>query len=247
MKVPCIIVDDDPVYGKAISSYVKSIDKLDLRAVYTDTIKASEHLKDEVISVIFLDMELQETTGLDYIRSLENPPFVIFITSYPGYALESYDVQAIDYIIKPVNELRFKRAVDKALNIIETQRKANFSDSLLEEIRAGEDYFVVRSESQFIKVKYAEVLFIEAMGDFVKIHTPNAIHIALVNLKSVENVMPKELFIRTHRSFIVNVKHLSAISGFEVMTGGKSIPLSESFKDAVTEIFLGDKLIKRSS
>jgi DNA-binding LytR/AlgR family response regulator len=244
MKINALVLDDDPSYCDLIASYVKAYDGLRLIGAFEDPEEAKKCIEENEVQLCFFDMEMPGMNGLELVRSLSDPPYVIFITSYKDFAIESYEVNAIDYLLKPVKKDRFNQAVEKALERIQTIQKAATAEEL-EAIQAGDDHFFIRTDAQFVKIKYSDVLYIEAMKDFVKIHTPAETYTALINLKNIEQALPQSLFIRTHRSFLVNVNHISAIGNYDLQVGGHSIPLAQSYKDEVVERVVGKKLIKR--
>ena len=245
MKITCLIIDNDPVYSEIITMYVKENPALELLGVYNNSEEARKHLSDEAIMLLFLDMEMPGLSGLDFIRSVQDPPYVIFITSHPEFALESFEVEAVDYLLKPINDIRFTQAVERVASRIELHKKAEESQELLSHIRAEQDYFIVRSDVKYLKLHYIDVLYIEALDNFVKIYTRTGTIVSLVSLKNVEHILPETIFIRTHRSYLVNIRHISSIDAFAVEIDNKSIPLGASYKEAVTERIIEGRLIKR--
>ena len=246
MKLNCIVVDDDFAYCELVSSFVEKHEKLELAGKYTEPEVALKHLSDESIHLMFLDMEMPGINGLELVKSLPDPPYVIFITSYKDFAIESYEVDAIDYILKPIEYARFCDAVNKAVERIETKMQATAIKEAIESIRAEQDYFFIRSDAQYIKIFYSDVLYVEAFTDFTKIYTPTQTYMTLVNLKNIEASLPDTIFIRTHRSYLVNVQRISAMDASEIMLGERKVPIGLSFKDKVHARILGNKLIKRN-
>jgi len=246
MKVDCIIIDDEPVYRDLIATYIAANDSLTLKGAYSTQKEAIEHLNDENIELLFMDIRMPgEKTGLDFVRSLKDAPYVIFISSHDDFALESYEVGAVDYILKPLRKERFLAAVDKALNRIETIRKAETITKLIDILQTEKDYFVIRTEGEYVKIKYKDVLYIEAFENFVKIYIEGNQYIALVNLKNIEKSLPTTFFVRTHRSYLVNAEHIATIGTDTLQVGSKTLPLGDSYKEAVLERVVGNRLIKR--
>jgi two-component system, LytTR family, response regulator len=244
MKITALVLDDDPSYCDLIASYVNAHENLRLIGAFEDPEEAKKCIEANEIELCFFDMEMPGMSGLELVRSLTDPPYVIFITSYKDFAIESYEVEAIDYLVKPVKKDRFNQAVDKALERIRMEQKAATAEEL-EAIKTGDDHFFIRTDAQYVKIRFDDVLYIEALKDFVKIHTPSQVYTALINLKNIELALPKSLFIRTHRSFLVNVRHIAAIGKYDLQVGNQTIPLAQSYSDEVVERVVGKKLIKR--
>jgi DNA-binding LytR/AlgR family response regulator len=245
MSITCLILDDDPAYTLLISSYVKKAKELTLSGVYNDPDQARVHLTQEDIQLMFIDMEMPGITGIDFVKTLDEPPIIIFITSHLQYAYESYNTGALDYLSKPLDENRFKLAISKVFNQIEMGKKVQFSEHIIDNFKVEEDYFVIRTGSNYIKIRFADVVYIEAMADFIKIHLDKQVHIALSNLKNIEKILPTSLFLRVHRSFIVNKKHIDSIGGMTINIRNVEIPLGESFKEVVMSQVVGNRLLKR--
>jgi len=245
VKITCIIVDDDSAYCRLIAAYAGSHEQLDVRGKFTEPGKAKEYLLKEAVDMIFLDMEMPELNGISLIRSLPAPPLVIFITSHPDYAIESYELNAIDYLLKPVSEERFIMAADKAIQRIEITNKLLEAEKSTENFESGDDYFVIRTDNKFVKIKYADILYVEAMADMIKIHTQTKNYVPLVNLKFLEQSLPPGNFIRTHRAFIVNSAYITSLDAYEVQLGAASVPLGQAYKDAVIERVVGKRLVRK--
>lgn len=244
MKINCLVLDDDPAYCRLVSSLVKEDKRLRLIGSFMEPEKAKECLLEDEIQLCFLDMEMPGMTGLELIKSLAEPPYVIFITSFKDFAADSYEVNAVDYLIKPLKEERFAAAVNKALERIETKEKlARVNEK--ESVESADDHFFVRADGQYVRIKYDDVIYIEALKDFVKIHTNDKTYVSLVSLKNIEASLPTSRFVRTHRSQLVNVKQISTIGTYDLKAGNFTLPLGESYKEEVLEQVVGNRLIKR--
>jgi len=245
MSISCLVLDDDQIYCDFMTELIAGKDKLFLTGAYTDAELARIHLEQESIDILFIDMEMPTTCGIDFVKGLKDPPLVIYITSHPEFAINSYEVGAVDYLSKPISEVSFDRAVSKAIKRLETGKKADIADSMISAMNHDHEYFVIRTDSKYVKIKYKDVVFIEAFSDFVKIHTPSEIYVNLSNLKSIESTLPKDIFIRIHRSYIVNTRYVESISGSEIKMGDSIVPIGESYKENVMNYIVGNKLIKR--
>ncbi len=245
ISISCLVLDDDPIYCDLITEMISEQSQLFLSGAYTLPEEAILHLGQENIDILFIDMEMPETTGIEFVKKLKDPPLVIYITSHPEFAINSYEVGAIDYLTKPISETAFGRAISKAIKKIETTRKADITDSMIDSMNSDHEYFVIRNDSKYVKIKYKEVVFIEAFSDFVKIHTPAEIYVHLSNLKNIESALPQKIFIRTHRSYIVNTQFVESIAGTEIKMGDSIVPIGESYRELVMDRIIGNKLIKR--
>jgi two-component system LytT family response regulator len=245
MSISCLVLDDDQIYCDLIAEMISERPKLFFSGAYIIPREAILHLGQENIDILFVDMEMPGVSGIDFVKNLKDPPMIIYITSHPEFAINSYEVGAVDYLTKPISEPAFDRAVSKAIKKIEIEKKADIADSMIDVINQDHEYFVIRNDSKYVKIKYKDVVFIEAFADFVKIHTPLETYVHLSNLKSIEAALPQSIFIRTHRSYIVNTRCVESISGSEIKIGDSIIPIGESYKEIVMDRIIGDKLIKR--
>ncbi len=246
-KIKCIVLDDDLAFCERIAGYVKKHSSLELAGKFTNPEKAKRFLLETPVPLVFIDMEMPGTTGIDFLNELPYKPYAIIITGHPDFALKAFELAALDYILKPFNEERFYSAVNRALDTIEMKNKAAATEALGKIISEVDDYFFVRSEQNYIKLKYKDVLYIEALEDFVQIYVKDKEKpvITLVNLKQLENTLSPNIFIRTHKSNIVNMQHVTSLSGDVLMLGSKVIPIGPSFKDVVVEKIMSNKIIKR--
>jgi DNA-binding LytR/AlgR family response regulator len=246
-KIKCIVLDDDLAFSERIALLVKKHSSLDLMGKFTNPEKAKKFLMEVPVPLIFIDMEMPGTTGIDFLNELPYKPHAIIITGHPDFAVKAFELAALDYILKPLNEERFYGAVNRALEILELRSKAAATDALGKIISEVDDYFFVRSEQNYIKLRYKDVLYIEALEDFVQIYMKDKEKpiITLVNLKQLENTLSPTVFIRTHKSHIVNMQHVTSLSGDVLMLGSKMIPIGPSFKEVVAEKIMSNKVIKR--
>jgi DNA-binding LytR/AlgR family response regulator len=243
MKITCLIIEDDPNYREVISNYVTKIDSLQLIAACSNSIEAHSYISSGNIQLLFSDIQMEEMNGIEYIKSLKNPPLVIFITSYPKYALEGYDVEAVHFLEKPLHFNKFLRAVDRAID-----RLKSIKSEKLQLAQPNKDHLFVSDKNQWIKLEYKEIIYIEAEGDFVNIITSEKKHIILVNLKNIEQQLPSDIFIRVHRFYIVNKTKISAITkDGEIMVNESIIPLGDTYKSKLYDFVLKGNLIRRSS
>lgn len=240
MKVNCLIIEDNPIDRETVLGFAKKVPCLNIVAVCSSAMEANTYLANGGVTLILSDIAMEEFSGLDFIRSLPNPPFVIFITSFPDYAVQGFQVDAVDYLVKPITFDRFLKAVNKAVARIQGE---NVTTQEVTEIKS--DHFFIRVDGQYIKLKYDDVVYIEAHGDFIKINTVIGQHLVLVNLKNLEGQLPASLFMRVHRSYIVNLSHIDRIDNTDVVARQFTIPLGSIYREKVYASVVEKKLVKR--
>lgn len=237
MKINCLVIEDDPISRTIVCNYINQVESLNLIASCENPMQAMNYLHTNNIQLVFSDIEMPMLSGLEFIKSLKEPPLFIFITSHQEYALEGFEVNATDFLTKPFTYIRFLKAVNKAIEaIIGTQK---------EFIDIQKDYFFVKLDSKLIKFYFDEVLYVEAQKDYVKIFTiTGKPQLIWLNLKHIEEQFPTDLFVRTHRSYIVNISKVDIILNDELIISNTSIPLGMSYKEGVLKM-IDPKLIKR--
>lgn len=222
MKINCLIIDDEPSSQTVLKNFIENIDFLELMGVCANTFEALEVLnKSQNIDLLFLDVNMPKVSGLTFYKSLQNPPDVIFTTAYPQYAVEGFEVNALDYLLKPFSFERFFTAVNK---IIE---KKYTNDKALEE----DHYLLIKSNKTLFKIFSKKILFIEALGDYVKIHLEDKYILTNATFTSILESLPKKLFARTHKSFAINLRKLTSISGNQISINEFKIPIGQKYKE----------------
>lgn len=229
----CIIVDDDLLSCKVIEGYVSKSASLNLTGIYNNSVSARNALiRHPEVDLIFLDLQMPEMDGFDFISSLQNPPNIIIVTSDENQALKAYDLNVADYLLKPVTYARFCRAVDKIRRYY--YRRGDARDN------GGENEIFIKKGSSLEKLKFKEILFIEALENYVTLATASEKFTIHFTMKAIENQLPPDLFIRVHRSYIVNKAVIQTIreNSLDINMGGtiKSVPIGKSFRD----LLLGD-------
>lgn len=224
----CIIVDDEPLSRGGLERYVNQISFLDYQGSYENALKAGEAIQRLEIDLIFLDIQMPFLNGIDFLKSLQNPPLVIFHTAFPNYALESYQLDVIDYLVKPISFERFFKAVSKA-NEYFLLRKGRLSDHLSTPV----DYLFVKCEHRYEKVEFRRILYVEGMQNYAIIHMLDNKLITLMTLKSLEELLPKKNFFRIHKSYIINFDRVDSIEGNQVKLGQRKVPFSRTNKDLI--------------
>jgi len=231
-----IIVDDEPLALDILETYIEQIPELNLIARCENAIEARNILKSHQVDLIFLDIQMPGMTGIDFAKTLTDPPQIVFTTAFPNFALEGFELNAVDYLLKPVSFDRFKKAVQKCAEKLEvSQLKSNSESTELKQ-----DYIFVKADKKLIKVKYSEILYIEGLKDYVIIRTEAGRVITLQTMKSLEDKMPADKFMRVHRSFIVNIDKITAINGnvVELIEKNeiKQIPVGKNYRDELGKV-----------
>jgi len=226
MQIKCIAIDDEPLALELISGYVKKFPQLTLLNTFEDAISGAEYLKKTKVDLLFADINMPDITGIDLVRSLTDKPMVIFTTAYKNFAFEGFELEAIDYLLKPIDIKRFSKAIEKAEEYFK-YKTAPKPDDINESI-------FVYSEYRMVKINLADIEYIESMEDYIKVHIQNAKTIlTLMPLKKVMEKLPADKFQRIHRSYIVPVNKIKAIHNRKVQLAGIELPVSESYMDFV--------------
>ena len=230
----CIIVDDEPLAREAIEILIKDTSQLNLMGMFNNAIGASKFMKENPVDLIFLDIQMSGITGIEFAHNISKRTLVIFTTAYTEYALDSYEVDAIDYLIKPVDPERFHKAVNKAIayhSLLLKEEKEN--------IEAGNtEYFFVKSERRYFKINYKDILFIEGLKDYVIIQLDEQRVITRMNLKNIFELLPKHNFLRVNKSYIVNTKHIDSFDNNDIFIKTHEIAIGNTYRDAFFETFM---------
>src|SRR5688500_3769385 len=238
-----LIIDDEPLALDVLETYISKMPELELVGRCSNALEANELLRKHDIDLIFLDIQMPQVSGVDFIKALSNPPLFIFTTAYSNYALEGYELNAIDYLLKPISIDRFMKAVNKAMEQYELRRK---EESAEPSGREGEDFFFVKADKKLVKVKYNEILYIEGLKDYVIIRLEQGRVVTLQTMKSLEDKLPLNKFKRIHRSYIVSIDKIHAVDGtsVDVYEKGqiKQLPIGKNYRDEILEIVNRNKL-----
>jgi len=222
----CIAVDDEPLALDIIEAYVNKHPELNLIARCNNAAEASEVLKTRKVDLMFLDINMPEISGLSFVKSLEEKPLFMFTTAYPDYALEGFELDAIDYMVKPIAYDRFEKGVEKAIEYYTLKNNADVTESDLEN-----EFIFVKANQKLVKLAYADIYYVEAFADYVKIFLEDKKIVTLQTMKNMEKKLPEELFSRVHRSFIVNRKRVESFSTSMCEVNGVKIPIGKNYKE----------------
>ena len=240
MTLNCIIIDDEPLARKGLKEYIADVDFLNLAGDFDNPLKATQALSQQRVHLIFLDIHMPKISGIDFLKTLQHPPLVIFTTAYPQYALEGFDLSVLDYLLKPISFDRFFKAVLKAKEHYETRQPV-----VLSTVENKDDYIFIKSDNKLVKLAYNEIVLVEALQNYVAIHTTSKKYISYLTFKSIEENLPPDQFLKVHKSYIVAVSKISSIEGNEIIAGAHHVPISRNLKDEVMEKLLKGKFLKR--
>lgn len=224
----CVIVDDEPLAIEVIESHLKKLDDIEIVATCANAIKAFDVLQKNNIDLLFLDIQMPRLTGIEFLKSINNPPNVILTTAYRDYALDGYDLDVVDYLLKPISFERFLKAMGKVY-----QRRDH--SSLNPEITPSEPepFIFLKSDKKKVKILLKDITYIESLKDYVRVKTFQREIISYQKISNLENLLPSERFIRIHRSFIISLDKVEAFSSSRVELPGKVIPIGRIYKNQV--------------
>ena len=239
MTIRCAIIDDEYLARQYMRDYVAKIPYLQLEGDYNTPMKAMEALHHGKVELLFLDIQMPEISGLDFLRSLEKRPYVILTTAYKEFALEGYELEVTDYLLKPFSFDRFLKAVNKVYNAINQRAQSIPSEaSAQQQTDFKKDYLVIRADRKYYKINYEDLIYIEGQKAYVTFHSENNKRItALASLKDLEEKLPAGQFIRIHKSYIVSLKKIDALEGNQLEVAGEKLPVGNYYRHQVARVF----------
>jgi two-component system LytT family response regulator len=229
MKIKCIIIEDEILAAEKLSGYIGKIAILELVAIFKDGISAINFLKSNRVDLVFLDIEMKEFNGIQFLKTLQVKPAVIITSAYEKYALAGYEFSIVDYLLKPYTLERFLQSVDKAINQKELKEKAKNYELIASQ---SNEYIFIKSENRIEKLVLDEILYIEGMKDYLRIHTTSKKIMTLQSFNGILQHLPEKNFKRVHNSFVVSVNKIDNIERNRIKIGGTLIPISDKYKDS---------------
>ena len=229
-KYNVIIVDDEYLAQKLLQDYVSKVEPLQLVATCSNAIEAMNVLKDHQVDIMFLDIQMPDLTGLDLAKSLEHKPAIIFTTAYSEYAVDAFNISVVDYLLKPFDFPRFIQAINKVIGT-EQQKMMGLQKPAVDTISESNDFITVKADYKLYKINYDDLLFIEGQHEYVTFHTTQRRITALFALKDLEEILPKDKFVRVHKSYIVSFKHIQDLDKSDVTVAGNKVPVGASYRD----------------
>lgn len=230
-EITCIIIDDEPLALDILESYIAKFPQLILVGRCRNAMEAKELLSVKKVNLMFVDINMPEISGLTFVKSLNDKPLFIFTTAYSEYAVDGFDLEAIDFLLKPISLERFQKSISKVAEYYQLRDDNQVSESDLEN-----EFIYIKANQQMQKVAYADINYVEAFADYVKIYLPEKKIVTLQTMKNMEEKLPKDKFIRVHRSFIVNQKHITSYSTTNCKVGDINLPVGKSYKDAFSSL-----------
>ena len=238
-KMKCLIIDDEPLARFHLKEMADQIDFLEVVDTCATALEANSKVQEKQIDLLFLDINMPYLTGLEFLEQLENPPLCILTTAYSEYALEGYRLQVVDYLLKPIAFNRFYQAVNKA------QQQFIMSEKIKRNTPLDDPFLYVRQSDSFIKVSWVDILFIESMQNYTKLHFKDKSLVIHQTMKAIEESLPVEHFFRIHKSFLINITHIDMISGGRLFINKIELPISRTRKEELLNQVVYKKLISK--
>jgi DNA-binding LytR/AlgR family response regulator len=239
MKLKCVIIDDEPIARKLIQEFIEDIDYLELVGQAENPAKAIKLFTDHVVDLVFLDINMPTINGISFLKSSKNTASIIMTTAYAQYAVEAFELDVLDYLVKPIPFERFLKACNKAKEVYDNKK--------LIENKAQKtiDHFFIKCDNQIEKVLYDELLYAESMMNYVILYTASRKMIVYITLKSLEEQLPANQFIKVHKSFLINRNKIKSIDGNMINIGAEKITISQNLREKVLNEILKDRMIRR--
>ncbi len=229
MKIRCLVADDEPPALKIMQRYIDQVPGLELVGQCSDALEANEWLQREPVDLLFLDINMPRLSGMSLARSLSHPPLIVFTTAYPEYAVEGFELEALDYLLKPFSFERFLKAVNKAANLLEGSRPSAGSGR-------ATGVLLAKADRKLYRLPYEDILYLQAYGDYVKIVTRQQLIMPKERLQHYEKTLPSDQFLRVHRSYIIALSAIRYLEGNLLRIGEEHIPVGESYREKVMRL-----------
>ena len=225
--IRCIAIDDEPLALRQIADYIKKTPFLELVGKCESAITASGLLESTTVDLLYVDINMPDLSGMDFVKTLENPPKIVFVTAYSEYALEGFRVDALDYLLKPISYVDFLRSANKVKSWFDTHKQKSV------EVKSSKEFLFIKSDYKMLRINFDDIKYIEGMSEYIRIHLMNAKPVmTLLSMKSIEEILPSELFMRVHRSYIVNLSKILVIERNRIIFDGNIyIPVSDQYKN----------------
>jgi DNA-binding LytR/AlgR family response regulator len=241
MKIKCLVIDDEPLARKLIVSHISKIESLEMVGECANAIEAGNFLRMSKADLLFLDIQMPEINGLQFIGTLKNPPPIILTTAYRDFAPEAFDLDVVDYLLKPISFDRFTKSVNK---YFDKRLEGKTSDVL--DPNKSSAFIYLKADRKNHKILLKEIIYIESLDDYVKVHLKEVTLVTRENISSLEAILPTGIFVRIHRSFIINTHYILAISSDSIEIKGKELPIGRAFKKSALAL-LNLKLSKEQN
>lgn len=231
MKTKCIIIDDEPLARDLMRNHISKLENFEIVAECGDAMKALQELRDKKVDIMFIDIEMPQITGIEFLKILKNPPKIIITSAYREYALDSFELDVVDYLLKPITFERFLKAINKYYQ--ETQEEVAVNVPVSDVNQREEPFIYVKENKRLIKVNLGEILYIEGLSEYVQIYTDRKKFITKTSMTNLEEKLPSDGFLRIHKSFIVSLSRIEAFTASTIEVPGKELPIGRSYKNSV--------------
>ncbi len=232
MKIKCIIIDDEPLGAEVIESHLKEFPNMELKESFTNPLEALSVIESGEIDVVFIDINMPKMNGLDFIRSIEQSPYFIITTAYREYAVESFDLDVLDYLVKPIPFTRFLKSINKLSQKFITDKSEDVQQTV------EKSFIFLKVDKKLIKIKFEDIFFIESLKDYIKVFTKSGEYLAHKSLSGITEELPKTQFLRLHRSFTVALDKIQALEGNSVLVTNKRIPIGRKYLNHAKDVIL---------
>lgn len=233
MKINCIIIDDEPLAISVIENYLKEFGDFNLVASFTNPLDAVSTLKEHEIDVVFIDINMPKMSGLEFVKSLEKKPNIVITTAYREYAVESYELDVLDYLVKPIPFNRFLKSINKITQKVHAQKGHQIVDTT-----PDDSYFFLKVDKKLVKIVYDQIYYVESLKDYIKVFTTTGNYLAHKSLTSITEELPSDQFLRIHRSFTIAITKISSLEGNSVEINSKRIPIGRKYVNHAKSIIL---------
>lgn len=233
MKTKCLIIDDEPLARDLMRSHISKLENFEIVAECGDAMKAMQELRDQKVDLMFMDIQMPQITGIEFLKILKNPPKVIITTAYREYAIDSFELDVVDYLLKPITFERFLKSVNKYYQV--SQEEIPVAAPVSDVIQSEEAFIYVKENKRVIKVNLCEILYIEGLSEYVQIYTDRKKIITKTSMTSLEEKLPNDGFLRIHKSFIVSLSRIEAFTAHTIEVPGKELPIGRSYKNTVLD------------
>jgi DNA-binding LytR/AlgR family response regulator len=232
MKIKCIIIDDEPLAAEVIETHLKEFPNMELQSKFTNPLEALSIIESGEIDVVFIDINMPKMNGLDFIRSINKSPYFVITTAYREYAVESFDLDVLDYLVKPVPFTRFLKSINKISHKFFTDKSDDLSPT------AEKSFIFLKVDKKLIKIKFEDIFFIESLKDYIKVFTKSGDYLAHKSLSGITEELPSNQFLRLHRSFTVALDKIQALEGNSVLVADKRIPIGRKYINHAKDVIL---------
>jgi DNA-binding LytR/AlgR family response regulator len=238
MKTKCLIVDDEPLARDLMRNHIKKLENFEIVAECGDAMKALEALRNFKVDLMFMDIQMPQITGIEFLKTLKNPPQVIITTAYRDYALEGFELDVVDYLLKPVTFERFLKSVNKFFQV--SGENGTSSDKVLTDSKPNDSFIYVKENKRMLKLHLNDILYIEGLSEYVKIFTGEKKIVTKTSMTCMEEKLAENEFLRIHKSYIVSLRKIEAFTSTTIEIEGKELPIGRSFKNRVTRVLHAD-------